>query len=210
MSGQGAGDDLQTLRHVCGEAKTSIDNQIEKIHQEEKKASSITRLNLLLIGVLVSGVSLGIHTEGLLIDQLLNTHLVLGVVFLVLSTVGASMAYISTEFTTGISDEGVHDVLADRPDESEYLRDLARYYETWLDKNHKAHRLNTYLITWSMIFSIWGLFLSLGGVIVGVLEAQATLFSQALLAAEVLALLILGLCLYYSRYLSKKFRNIRY
>ena len=207
----GSEDDGESaLQHACGEARHTINHQIEKIHNEDDKAIGISRLNLLVLGVLASGLSLSIRTDQVATLQFLNAHVVLGTLSLVVSTVVASMAYTSSQFEMGLGSDPIEKIADGSISDGDYFEKLGEEYPKWVRNNHKVHRFNSYAITWSLIYSISGFLLFIGGLVIAILGLKGEAISYILLLVEIIAILIVGFCLYYSDQLFEtimKFQN---
>lgn len=217
MSGSDDDDDeedasrglTKAKRHAWSEGQKTIEHQTEKIHQEDDKAIGITRLNILVLGILTSGISLSIRSDRVLASNFLNTHVVLGVASLVVSTIVASMAYTSSSFEMGLGAKPMRDLAEGNISAEKYFEKLGEEYPTWVEKNHEVHRFNSYAITWALIFSIAGFTLLIGGLSVGATGYRGHGMSYILLVVEIGAILILGVLVYYSDLVFNKTMNFR-
>lgn len=197
------------LKHSCAEGSRTIDRQIQKIHKEDDKAIKISRLNLLVLGVLVSGVSFSIQSTEIVTGDFFNVHLYLGTAAVVLSTVVASMAYTSSTFEMGLGAGPIDDLRSGEIDDAEYFEKLGEEYPAWIRDNHRVHRFNANAITWTLIFSIVGFILLMGGVAIGMAAAKGSPVSYGLLGSELVAGLIIGFCIYNSDSVFKILMDIR-
>jgi hypothetical protein len=193
-----AGDDEDPLQIACEEARHTVNQQIEKIHREDRKAVGIFRVNILILGILTSGLSLSMRTNAVVTSQFFNAHTVLGITTLLLSSVIASMTYTSSSFDMGIKPKPVQEVRDGEHDYDAFMDKLADEYSQWLDANQRVHRFNAYAITWSIIFAIAGLVFFMGGIGTGLAETRGQLISYALLGAELVVSLVLGISVYFS------------
>jgi hypothetical protein len=207
-SGEGEQGDIESLQSACTEARYTIDQQIEKIHQEDRKAVGIFRVNLLVLGVLTSGVSFSLRSDDLIATQFLNAHTVIGAGALIFSSVIAAMAYTSSKFKLGVNAEPVEDAVNDSLTHRDFLEKLSEEYSGWLQYNQRVHDFNANAITWAMIFAVSGLVLFLGGIAVGIGQVRGDPISYGLLAADILASIIIGIAVYNSDTIFEKVMEI--
>lgn len=186
------------LSVACREARHTVDQQIEKIHREDKKAVGIFRVNILILGVLISALSISIKTDAIVTSHFLNAHTSLGVATLLLSSVIASMTYTSSTFDMGIKPAPVEEVCSGEWEYDPFMSKLGDEYAKWVKANQRVHRFNAYAITWSIIFAIVGLVFFMGGIGVGVTESRGAPISYGLLSIEIIICLVLGYCVYNS------------
>jgi uncharacterized membrane protein len=147
-------DSRQDLKHVCAEARETIDIQVEKIHEEESKAIKICRLNLLLLGVVASVISLYNQTGNGAGGEILNIPFFLGTTALIFSTIISAVGYTSSETAMGISEDALSDVREGNRDGWSYYCNLSKEYENYMEKNDSVHDANSYAITWSLTLAI--------------------------------------------------------
>jgi hypothetical protein len=83
----------QLARH---EARATIDEQTSTLADIDEKAIQIFRVNLILAGVLVSGVSIAVQSDSASAATLLNSFTRFGAVLLFVSTVLAAVTYTSS------------------------------------------------------------------------------------------------------------------
>ena len=206
--GTGEDGDLDISKHkvACQEARSTVDQQIEKIHKEDQKAVGIFRVNLLVIGILSSAISLSIRTDVLATSSFINAHTAIGALALILSSVVAAMAYTSSKFEMGVDPSQV-DLASDGDKTREDIYEtLSKQYSNWIARNQSVHQFNAYAITWSMILAIAGVVFFAGGVVVGALDIRGSTISYLLLALELLAGAALGLMLNYSDAIFEKLK----
>ena len=207
MSGDDGGS-YSDLRVACNEARRTLDQQIEKIHKEDQKAVGIFRLNLLVLGILSSGVSLSIRTDTISASNFVNAHVAIGASSLILSTVLAAMTYTSSSFSMGIKPGPVTQAANDGYESGEFLNTLSSEYSNWLEYNQKVHKFNANSIVWAMIFAVAGLVFFIGGIAIGVLQIRGSPESYILLAVELILAMILAGFIYYSDEIFETLGNI--
>lgn len=191
-------DSVRAMQVACTEARYTMDQQIEKIHQEDRKAIGISRVNLLLLSILATGIAVSLRYEQVDPTHFLNTHVVLGTVILIFSSIVASMAYTSSRFEMGINPTAISEIKNGERDRAESFDKLVGEYAEWIKRNRRVHQFNSYAITWALIFATAGLIFFLGGFLVGILQNSGSLFSIVLLVGEIFVVLIVAFCLYNS------------
>jgi len=194
------------LEVACGEARYTVNQQITKIHKEDQKAVGIFRVNLLVLGILTSALSLSIRAEILATSNFLNAHTAIGAFALLTSSVVAAMAYTSSTFEMGVDPSQVDLASDGEMSEQDFLKKLNEEYSEWVAHNNSVHQFNSYAITWAMILAIAGIVFFAGGVIIGVLQLRGAAVSYGLLAVEVGAGVVLGLMVYYSDGIFRKLK----
>ncbi len=109
--------DPEQLSELGDEARETVDAQRETLTDIDTKASRILRLNVALIGILVSVISIarqfGPSPESgtTAFQQFVNGYTELGIGSLVLSTAFAAMTYTASELDVGLSSENLAEVL---------------------------------------------------------------------------------------------------
>jgi len=107
----------EQLSELRDEARETVDAQRETLDDIDTKASRILRLNITLIGILVSVLSIttqiGPDSESGSTDfePFLNIYTEVGIGALVLSTAFAAMTYTASELDVGVSSENLADLL---------------------------------------------------------------------------------------------------
>jgi hypothetical protein len=195
--------------HALSEGQKTIGRQVKKIHEEDDKAIGITRLNILVLGILASGLSLSVRTDQVTTSEFLNAHVIFGIAVLIVSTVISSMAYTSSSFEMGIDHNTIQQVTDEEMSSEQYFENVGTAQSTWIKNNHKVHRFNAYAITWALMFSISGFSLFIGGLAIGTVGARGESISYILLIVEFIAILIVCGAIYNSDYFLKKIMEIQ-
>jgi hypothetical protein len=154
-----SGDPVQ-LSELREEARETVDAQQETLNDIDTKASRILRLNVVLIGALISVLSIATRTGSdsesgnVGVEPFVNVYTEVGVGALVLSTAFAAMTYTASELDVGVSSENLADLLrADfTADETEEL--LVKNYVTRINFNRSTNVRNIPLIQLTIIFVV--------------------------------------------------------
>lgn len=191
-----SGENYDTLQAACAEARHTMDQQIEKIHREDQKAVKIFRVNLLILGVLISGYSISVQSSDISPDAFVNVHTVFGLAFMILSTLIGAMAYTSSNFEMGVNPTVIK--RAKSMDNGDYYDKLTQEYSDWVQSNKSVHEFNAVAIALAMILAVGGLLVFMGGFYVGMKQVRGETISYVLLLVELIGSVILGILIYYS------------
>lgn len=152
--------DPDQLSELRDEARETVDAQRETLNDIDTKASRILRLNVALIGILVSVLSIatqigpdsGSGSTGF--EPFVNVYTEVGIGALVLSTAFAAMTYTASELDVGVSSENLADLLrADfESDETEEL--LVKNYIMRINFNRSTNVRNIPLIQMTIILVV--------------------------------------------------------
>lgn len=189
-----AGDPEQ-LGELRAEARETVNAQRETLTDIDTKASKILRLNIALVGILISVVSIATQlssgqTSGVgTVEPFLNSYTVIGVGALVLSTAFAAMTYTASELDVGVSSENLTKLLKSdfQQQETEVL--LIQNYIMRINFNRSTNVRNIPLIQITILLivsAIVSFALGLYHGIAGVVPAWLWLPSILLIAVVVL------------------------
>jgi len=154
--------DPELLSKLRSEARETVNVQKETLNDIDTKASKILRLNVLLIGVIVSALSIATQNGGE-VDSFVNTYTKLGVGSLVASTALAAITYTASELDVGVSSNNLANLIrADFSlDEAQEL--LVKNYIVRINFNRSTNIRNIPLITSTVIFVVFAIvFFALG------------------------------------------------
>jgi hypothetical protein len=150
--------DRELLSELRSEARETVDAQLTTLNDIDTKASKILRLNLVLIGILVSVASLvvqnGTGNGKTSAEPFLNLYIISGIGALLLSTAFAAMTYTASELDVGLSSENLERLLdADFPrDEVETL--LVKNYIVRINFNRSTNIRNIPLIQTTIVLVV--------------------------------------------------------
>jgi len=182
--------------NVCHQARLTLDQQVLRIENYDTKAVGIFRANILLTGVLLSGLAIIVRTDGIDPSEFFNLWSAFGALSLLCSTILSAMAYTSSSYDLGIgpkvisdAERGIYDSKASFQDD---LRDL---YKEWLRHNANVGQFNSYLITGSIILLMDAIIFFAGTVGVGVYDLSTPIYIGTFVAA--LAIIVIANLLVY-------------
>lgn len=165
---------VEWLSELRSEARETVTGQQETLNDIDSKASKILRLNVLLIGVIVSALSIAAKTGGsatraddgtstLLLNHFLNPYTKFGIGFLILSTALAALTYTASELDVGVSSDNLTNLIRADLSTEEAQELLVKNYIVRINFNQSTNIRNTPLITMTIIFVVSGiLFFTLG------------------------------------------------
>ena len=136
--------DIEMLKITREEAQQTVEYQIETLNNIDAKAAKILRLNFILIGAVLTGVSATATNTALTeaiggIPSLLNVHFLIGVLFILLSSLLAAVTYTSTTKAVGMSGDDVRDVLQNDYTSEENLEGIVTGYSKWMKYNFRKN-----------------------------------------------------------------------
>ena len=170
----GYSDQLSVLR---AEARKTVDAQRETLDDIDTKASKILRLNVALIGTLVSVVSLAIQfapdsESGIgRIKPFVNVYTEVGIAALILSTAFAAVTYTASEVEVGVSSENLTNLLRANFSQSESEELLVKNYIMQINFNRSTNVRNIPLFQLTMVFAILAIISLVLGLYRGVIGA---------------------------------------
>lgn len=153
-------EEPEVLTELRSEARKTVESQRETLNDIDTKASKILRLNIILIGVLVSVLSIAAQngssdgSELANVEPFVNVYLKVGIGSLVLSTAFAAMTYTASELDVGVSSDNLTTLLrADFPKEDvEEL--LVKNYIVRINFNRSTNIRNIPLIQLTIVFAV--------------------------------------------------------
>src|SRR6056297_2105815 len=164
--------DHELLSELRSEARETVTGQKETLNDIDAKASKILRLNVLLISIILSALSIaakiGENTSidgdsSLLLQGLLNPYTKLGIGSLLLSTALAALTYTASELDVGASSDNLTNLLRADLSTVQTQELLVKNYIVRINFNRSTNIRNTPLITATIVFVVFGiLFFAVG------------------------------------------------
>ena len=175
---------------TCQESRYTVDHLIKRIENQDRKAIHIFRLNLLLIGILLTSLTI-LLTMGVIIDPFLNLWSLAGVISLLGSTFIAAVTYTSSGYDIGISPQIIENVEREEyTDVQDFDSELIGLYKEWIRHNRSVGDFNVYLVMVSILSAFNGIVFVLGGAMIGVLDYGGTFVSYILFLSLIVILLV--------------------
>lgn len=152
--------DVESLRLAHREARTVLDHQIQTFADIDDKAAKTFRLDVILIGLLLTAGTFLTRADSLSVDPYINLLTVVSVFSLIASFVIAILTCSITGIETGVGPADVDRLIEHRYTETEWLILLLLGHAGWIAANERQNRAGArYLM------------MSHGALIVGVLCA---------------------------------------
>lgn len=199
----------QRCYNACEEARYTLDHQIEKIHKEDKKAVGVFRINLLIIGLLLSALTITTRSNSPPLGELINAHTVLGTFAIGTSSLIAAMTYTSSEFQMGVGSPVIRDVATGKMTTKEFDEKLGEKYANWIRRNQVVHQYNAYAISYSISLVIVGLLFYSVGTVVGAESMRGSTLSYVLLTIEIISIAPISLAIFSSDWITEHILNMR-
>ncbi len=154
-----AGVELEALKHLYDEGHANVEHQIATGTDLDTKASQVFRFNTLVIGILVSALSILLRLEDapLQVGDWILYAMAGGVVLLGISALLAILAYMVTEFAMGLRAEDLANAREAGFTEAELLEEMVAAYT----RAAAANRANIDTTAKRLKGALWTLFLGL-------------------------------------------------
>ena len=157
--------DIEALRVTQDEARTVIDHQIQTFNDVDNKAAKTSRLNGLLLGLILTAASFLAQTSAFDVAPYVNNFTIGGVILLIVSFIFAIVTYTTTNIETGVGPKDIRRLVDRKYSEKEWLILLLRSEAAWMEKNEKRQTINGSLLTVSHTTLILAIILIAGGVV---------------------------------------------
>jgi hypothetical protein len=154
------------------EGRRTIDKQNEVLNNIDDKAARILRINLVIVGLVLTGISLatgdGEQTEPVqeLLPGVINIYTELGLLALLLSTGVAALTYTASVSRIGVTGKSLRRIVFEGSfSDRKRLRGLTRSYSKWIEQNYQTNAYNAPLATFTLIFLVYAVvLLTLGAI----------------------------------------------
>jgi uncharacterized membrane protein YozB (DUF420 family) len=154
------------------EGRRTVDKQNEILNNIDDKAARILRINLVIVGLILTGLSVATGAERQtdpvqeVLPDVINTYTELGLLALLLSTGVAALTYTASALRIGVTGGSLRKIVfeGDTADRKR-LRGLTRSYSKWIEQNYRTNAYNAPLATLTLIFLVYAVVLfTLGGI----------------------------------------------
>lgn len=150
--------DIESLRVTRDEAREVINLQIDTIRNIDDKAAYTLRLNIIIVGVLLTIASLLVGdgpTPGL--ERFPLQSMVVGFLFSALSFIFSLWTYTSTKNETGPGPSDLNRLRSYQYEEKRWLKVLLKAYAYWMKENEKVNRRDSLALFLAHIFLFMGI-----------------------------------------------------
>ncbi|GAD53230.1 hypothetical protein MBEHAL_1990 [Halarchaeum acidiphilum MH1-52-1] len=168
MSERGDGDDtnqptVDTVEIAREEAQRTIDSQIQTLNDIDNKAARILRVNLVLLGIILTGISIALNARpsqaspaSVLVD-FVNGYTIAGIVLLLGSTAVAAVTYTASDLRTGMSGKDLRAMLDGDYTDRQNLEGLVESYSHWIEHNFRTNARNAPLGTLTLLLLLYAM-----------------------------------------------------
>lgn len=151
------------LAKSIDEGRKTLDTQINNLNDIDTKAIRILRVNVLLIGIILSVLTFSSNTQQVGFEEFLNRYIGTGIGLLIFSTATAALTYTASDFRAGMSKENFVTMLKEDLTDQELELVLSKSYAKWIHNNQSAEILNSFFSTSTILLLIYAVsYLSLG------------------------------------------------
>jgi hypothetical protein len=160
--------EIDILQVAHEEAHRTVDNQIQTLDDIDGKAARILRLNLVLLGIVLTGLSVASPTQAagnspVVYSDFANQYNIAGITFLLLSTGVAAVTYTASSLRAGTGPGDLVDILDNDFTDRQNLEGLVESYAGWIEYNYKVNAKNAPLGTLTLLLLVIAMtLLSLG------------------------------------------------
>lgn len=155
--------DAETARYLRMEAQRTVDKQVTLVDDIDSKAIRILRVNVLLVGLILTALSFVSRTEYTEVGSVLNVYTGVGILSLVLSSAFAALTFTASDLEVGVDPDDVALLLGSDPTPGEFEEVVAKSYATWIRFNERTTVMTTPLISSTVFMVIAAIaYLSLG------------------------------------------------
>lgn len=157
-------------RIALEEGRRTIDKQNEILDSIDTKAARILRVNLVIVALLFTALSVATGSQAdpvqEVLPNVLNLYTGLGILALLLSTGLAALTYTASAVRIGVTGGSLRSIVfeGDTSDRKR-LRGLTRSYAKWIEQNYRTNAFNAPLATLTLILLVYAVvLLVLGGI----------------------------------------------
>lgn len=148
------------------EARATVDHQIRTINDVDVEAVRILRANVVLAGLVLTGVSLVVRSGREVGATVLNGYLVSGLGFLLFSTALAAVTYTASSMQPGIGPDDLRSILHSNYSADQVRTGLIEGYAHWMEFDRATNVRDAPLLTATIVLLAWALGFVGAGVVV--------------------------------------------
>lgn len=137
------------------EARETINEQATTLADIDEKAIQIFRVNVVLAGIIVSGISIAVQSNATSTTALLNPFTKFGAVLLFAATILSSITYTSTNQQIGVSPDDITERILNTDYGYELIEEgLAEEYGNWIATNYQSNIQNALRFTLTLLTTV--------------------------------------------------------
>lgn len=167
------GPSEEAVRVLHAEAKRHLDAVVSAMRDVDDKTSSLVRFNAVIVGVVTTGISLGLGSLETIphLDKVLLL-LALGLTAVAASTIAGIRSYLKPSVEVGVDPDRLVEVLALQAGEQDVRGDIVRAYRGGI-------KLNTLVLERTVVRFRWMLYSLMLGLVFLILSALGLLLLGA-------------------------------
>lgn len=146
------------------EARRTLEEQLRVLEDIDTKAVKVLRVNVVLIGLVLTTVSITVRA-GRPIEGLLNGYFAVGLGCLLASTAVAALTYTTTSMRAGIDADDLRYMLDNDLPDGRNVEELVYSYADWIEFNYETNvrsaplgTLTVLLLAYAVTFFSFGVF----------------------------------------------------
>lgn len=160
--------DVESLRVTREEASNVLTRQIEAMNEIKRKSAHVFRINLLLLGVVLTVASLlAGNTATPELHQVKNGLVLTGIGTSGISIVASLVVLTGPKYQTGLGSSDVRMALRQRQSEKKWLTTLLYSYAGWMRRNETTSQRDGTALYVAQFFLFFSVSYYAGGVIYG-------------------------------------------
>lgn len=188
----GSRGDRDPSGRAVEETRRTIDYQHRTLADIDSKASRLPQINLLVVGLVLTILSVSADSPSLPPESVANGYTATGVILLLVSTVLAGITYTATKLRIGVDADTVRQMLSGELSEGQIDRGLAKSYARWIEENDSASRTNARLISATIATGTHAIVVLAAGGLVAFSRYSGARVLVALLAVGLLIIVGMG------------------
>lgn len=139
--------ETETLKRLSDEGRITLNHQIDSLNDIDSKAISVLRVNVVLLGLLLTAASLIADSQQVALQDFANNYTFFGVLALLASSAVAAVTYTASDLEVGIEADRIEDVIDSDLSEREFELAVAQSQIFWIRFNNRTNVINAPLIT---------------------------------------------------------------
>lgn len=151
-------DDEEVANLTIAEGRQTLENQLSAQNDIDNKAARILRINTVLLGIVLSGISFLVNNNVVRENgTVFNFYMTGGLVLILGSTAFAAITYSASDSYVGISKEDIDELINGDFSSVGSKEGLAEVYGEWIEFNSETIVIDAFYFTITENLLVWGL-----------------------------------------------------
>ncbi|WP_259517411.1 hypothetical protein [Halanaeroarchaeum sp. HSR-CO] len=157
-------EEIEIADLTLSEARETLNKQIEGSTDIDTKAAKLLRINTVILGIVISGLSFVLSDSSIqLKGDGFNGLTIIGLVLLLGSIAFAALTYTASDLYVGVSQSDISELIDGGYSELSNKESLAKVMGKWIDFNSDTITISAFYFTTTTTLLVWSLsFLALG------------------------------------------------